>query len=98
MITKELLEETIRKVIGEFKRTKRIPGPAADELSTALAARVDNLFDQEAAFQLVDAAPAPDPANDAKFEADMQALADGTEHLPAYTGNYSRSDIYLDHD
>ena len=50
MITKERLEETIRGVIREFKRTKRIPDPAADELSAALEARVDDLFDQEAAF------------------------------------------------
>ena len=50
MITKERLEETIRGVIREFKRTKRIPDPAADELTAALEARVDDLFDQEAAF------------------------------------------------
>ena len=98
MITKERLEETIRNVIGEFTRTKRIPEPAANELSTALEARVDALFDQDAALQLVDAAPAPAPASDAEFETDMQALADGTDDLPAYTGTYSRSDIYLDHD
>lgn len=50
MITKEHLEETIRGVIREFKRTKRITAPAADELTAALEERVDELFDQEATF------------------------------------------------
>lgn len=50
MITKERLEETIRGVIREFKRTKRITDPAADELTAALEERVDELFDQEATF------------------------------------------------
>jgi hypothetical protein len=50
MITKERLEETIRGVIREFKRTKRITDPAADELTAALEKRVDELFDQEATF------------------------------------------------
>jgi hypothetical protein len=50
MITKERLEEAIRGVIREFKRTKRIPDPAADELTAALEERVDYLFDQEATF------------------------------------------------
>ena len=50
MITKERLEETIRGVIREFKRTKRIPNPAADELTAAIEARVDDLFSQDATF------------------------------------------------
>jgi hypothetical protein len=50
MITKERLEETIRGVIREFKQTKRITAPAADELTAALEERVDELFDQEATF------------------------------------------------
>jgi hypothetical protein len=34
-----------------------------------------------------------------EFERDMDALSEGLEHLPvAYQGNYSREDIYLDHD
>jgi hypothetical protein len=36
--------------------------------------------------------------NDNRFEADMAAFAEGTEHLKSYSGRYSRSDIYLDHD
>lgn len=54
MITKERLEETIRGVIREFKRTKRIPDPTADELAAALEARVDDLFDQETTFSYRD--------------------------------------------
>jgi hypothetical protein len=50
MITKEHLEETIRGVIREFKRTKRITDPVADELTAALEERVDELFDQEGTF------------------------------------------------
>jgi hypothetical protein len=50
MITRERLEETIRGVIREFKRTKRITDPAADELTAALEERVDDLFDQEVTF------------------------------------------------
>ena len=33
-----------------------------------------------------------------EFELDMAAFADGTENLPPYSGSYSRSDIYFDHD
>jgi hypothetical protein len=54
MITKELLEKTIRGVILEFKQTKRIPDPAADELTAALEARVDALFDHDAVFSYAD--------------------------------------------
>ena len=50
MITKEHLEETIRGVIREFERAKRITAPTADELTAALEERVDELFDQEATF------------------------------------------------
>lgn len=50
MITKERLEETIRGVIREFRRTKRITDPAADELTAALEERVYDLFEEEAAF------------------------------------------------
>ena len=39
------------------------------------------------------------PVSDASdFEADMLAFAEGTENLPPYNGNYSREDIYFDHD
>ncbi len=32
------------------------------------------------------------------FERDMLAFADGTEKIPAFTGNYSRGELYSDHD
>jgi hypothetical protein len=33
------------------------------------------------------------------FERDMDFVAQGLEHLPSgYSGNYSREDIYSDHD
>ena len=33
-----------------------------------------------------------------EFERDMDALAEGLEHLPVrYEGTYSREDIYMDH-
>jgi hypothetical protein len=98
MITKEELDETIRGVIGEFTRAKRIPDPAGDELTAALEARADDLFDQEATLQSIDALPDLVPSTDSAFEADMHSFAEGTENLPAYSGKYSRADIYFDHD
>jgi hypothetical protein len=53
---------------------------------------------QATANQSLDALPEPPPASDAEFENDMQAFAEGTENLPAYSGTYSRADIYFDHD
>lgn len=53
---------------------------------------------QATATHSVGELPKPAPASDAEFEADMQAFAEGTEHLPAYLGSYSRADIYFDHD
>jgi hypothetical protein len=50
MITKEHLEDTIRGVISEFRRMKRITDPAAAELTAALEERVDELFDKETTF------------------------------------------------
>ena len=41
----------------------------------------------------------PDEISLEEFERDMDMLAEGLEHLPInYQGNYSREDIYLDHD
>ena len=47
MISKDHLEEAIRGVIQEFRQTKRIPDPAAEELTAALEARVEDLFERE---------------------------------------------------
>jgi hypothetical protein len=98
MITKEQLEETIRGVIREFKRSKRIPDPTADELTATLEERVNDLFNQEVITQSVDALPEMVPSSDSEFEADMLAFSEGTENLPAYSGTYSRTDVYFDHD
>jgi hypothetical protein len=98
MITKEQLEETIRGVIREFKRSKRISDPTADELSAALGARVDDLFDQKATTHSVEAVAELAAHSDSDFETDMLAFSEGTEDLPAYSGSYSRGDIYFDHD
>ena len=54
MISKERLEETIRAVIQEFRRAKRIPDPAAEELGAVLESRVEDLFDQEGTFSYRD--------------------------------------------
>lgn len=32
------------------------------------------------------------------FEKDILTFADGTENIPPHTGNYSRSELYSDHD
>ena len=75
IITKERLEETIRAVIREFKRTKRIPDPTADELTAALEAQVDDLFDQEATFSYREV------GDSARYVEDLrdQAQADSAE-------------------
>ena len=43
------------------------------------------------------AQPADDESLDA-FMADLEALSEGTEHLPPSAITYSRADIYFDHD
>lgn len=73
MITKERLEETIRGVIREFKRTKRIPDPTADELTAALEARVDDLFDQEATFSYRDVEDSASYVEDMRDKAQVQS-------------------------
>jgi len=40
----------------------------------------------------------PDQTTEEQFQSDMVAFAEGTEKLPPYSGSYSRSDIYFDHD
>ena len=44
--------------------------------------------------------PAPSTSDESldEFMADLEALAEGTEHLPPSTLTYSREDIYFDHD
>lgn len=45
-----------------------------------------------------EAAPVNTPERLASFRHDLEALAEGTEHLPAQTHTYSRAEIYFDHD
>lgn len=40
----------------------------------------------------------PAARSDFDFEAAMEVFTEGTEHLPPFSGTYSRSDIYVDHD
>ncbi|HEX7332233.1 MAG TPA: hypothetical protein VF290_12090 [Pyrinomonadaceae bacterium] len=40
----------------------------------------------------------PDQTTEEQFHSDMVAFAEGTENLLPYSGSYSRSDIYFDHD
>ncbi|HEV7744763.1 MAG TPA: hypothetical protein VGO56_07185 [Pyrinomonadaceae bacterium] len=42
--------------------------------------------------------PFPVQASEEQFDADMADFAEGTDNLQPYTGFYSRSDIYFDHD
>lgn len=51
-------------------------------------------------LDMVEQAPlaVPDPGSDVDFDGAMEVFANGTEHLPPYSGTYSREDIYFDHD
>lgn len=73
MITKEQLEETIRGVISEFKDTKKIIDPTADELAAALEARVDDLFEQQATFSYRDVANSAEYVDALRDEAQLQS-------------------------
>ena len=72
----------------------------ADKLAALAKARgvsVDDLLQEvlDGLEQQQDAVTEPSLE---EFERDMDALAEGLEHLPAgYEGTYSREDIYLDH-
>jgi hypothetical protein len=54
-----------------------------------LKAFVESLV-QGIATHTVDELPGSTPTSDAEFEADMEAFTEGTEHLPACFGTYSR--------
>jgi hypothetical protein len=72
----------------------------AEKLAKVAEARgvtIDELLQEV----LKNLAPAPVGSTEAsleEFERDMDLLAEGLQHLPAYQGTYSREDIYLDHD
>jgi hypothetical protein len=89
MITKERLEETIRGVIREFKRTKRIPDPAADELTAALEAGVDDLFDQEATFTYREVKDSATYIDDLRNEAQMESAEGFLREIMAWQQTHS---------
>lgn len=72
----------------------------ADRLAALAKARgvsVDDLL-QEVLYGLELSADAVTEPSLEEFERDMDALAEGLEHLPVgYEGTYSRADIYLDY-
>ena len=72
----------------------------ADKLAALAKARgvsVDNLL-QEVLDDLELPQDAIAEPSLEEFERDMNALAEGLEHLPVgYEGTYSRADIYMDH-
>jgi predicted transcriptional regulator len=72
----------------------------ADKLAALAKARgvsVDDLL-QEALAGLEQPQNAISEPSLEEFERDMDALAEGLEHLPVgYEGTYSRADIYMDH-
>jgi hypothetical protein len=89
MITKERLEETIRDVIREFKRTKRITDPAADELTAALEERVDDLFDQEATFSYREVADSADYLEQSRDNAQSESAETFLQEIVAWQQMHS---------
>lgn len=72
----------------------------ADKLAKLARARgvtVDELL-QEVLNRLEPESDGLTEASIEEFERDMDLLAEGLEHLPAYRGSYSREDVYLEHD
>ncbi len=62
-------------------------GISVDELLGILLTGLETSQREASEFSLAD------------FERDLDALAEGLEHLPEpYQGTYSRADIYADHD
>lgn len=84
MITKERLEETIRGVIREFKLTKRIPDPTADELTAALEAGFEDLFTQEAAFSYREVADSARYVEDLRDKAQSESAEGFLREIKAW--------------
>lgn len=89
MITKERLEETIRGVIREFKQTKRIPDPAADELAAALETKVDNLFDEEGVFSYTQVEDGATYVDDLREKAQMESAEGFLREILAWQQTHS---------
>lgn len=89
MITKERLEDTIRGVIREFKRSKRITDPAADELTAALEERVDELFEQEKTFSHREADDSADYVERSRDEAQRESADTFLREILAWQQTHS---------
>jgi hypothetical protein len=77
--------------------------PIAPEIVQALIAQAtaSGLSVNEYLRRLLGLPDGTQPADDESlnaFMADLEALAEGTEHLPPSIITYSREDIYFDHD
>jgi len=89
MITRQRLEETIRGVIREFKRTKRIPDPTADELAAALEAEVEGLFDRETAFSYREVEDSARYVDDSRSKAQLESSEKFIEEIVAWQQAHS---------
>jgi hypothetical protein len=89
MITKERLEDTIRGVIREFKRTKRITDPTADELTAALAERVDELFDQESMVSYLEVKDSADYVEQLRDKAQLESAETFLQEIVAWQQMHS---------
>jgi hypothetical protein len=77
--------------------------PIAPEIVQALIAQAmaSGLSVNEYLRRLLGLSDGTQPADDESlnaFMADLEALAEGTEHLPLSAITYSREDIYFDYD
>ncbi len=89
MITKERLEETIRGVIREFKLTRRIPDPTADELTAALEARVDDLFEKEKRFSYREVEDSASYVEDLRDKAQSESAEEFLREIVAWQKMHS---------
>jgi len=89
MITRERLEETIRGVIREFKETRRIPEPAADELAATLDARMRELFEQEGTFSYQQVEESVAYVDRLRDEAESKSAAQFLQELRAWQQAHS---------
>lgn len=92
--------ETLTLEINNPATIQAIAAAAAQKGVTADAYALDLL---ETALQAAGASNGamtgqPSPANLDQFKAALEALSEGTEHLPATPIAYNREDIYFDHD
>lgn len=89
MITKERLEDTIRGVISEFQRKKRITDPAAEELTAALEERVHELFDEETTFSHKEVADSADYVTRLRDHAQLESAETFLREIVAWQHTHS---------